>query len=238
MLVAALLVLTAPPPDFSRVQLPKGCAQIVAVTSDSWRANHGQLQTFELKEGKWTAAGLDIPVALGSTGMGWGRGAVTLPRRPGPHKVEGDRRAPAGIFYFSVAFGVDPKPDGVKFTYKQTDDRDYFIDDVASKDYNTWQRILEGDNDPKAKWNSFEPMRVEDHKYDLGLVVSHNMDPIFAGQGSAIFIHCWADLSDTTTGCTSMPKDGVLALLKWLDPAKTPVLVQMPMAELIHLAGG
>jgi len=237
MWLCALLAL-APPPDFGKILLPDGCSQIVLVTSNTWGATTGELQVFELAEGKWKALGLDAPVALGRGGLGWAKGIVDLPKRAGPIKVEADGRTPAGIFAFAGAFGIGPKPADMKLDYHRADDRDYWVTDGTSTDYNTWQRIKEAyDNEPEKNWKSSEPMKAPDGHNDLGLIVNFNMSPVVRGKGSAFFLNIGSP-EDETRGATSMPRGALSFLLAWLNPAKVPVLVEMPLAELQHLARG
>ena len=70
-------------------------------------------------------------------------------------------------------------------------------------------------------------MRRDDHVYELGVVVEHN-DACVPGRGSAIFLHVWREPGAPTAGCTSMARDDLLRLLRWLDPAAEPLLVQLP----------
>lgn len=70
----------------------------------------------------------------------------------GPEKVEGDGKAPAGIFEFSEAFGNDktqtPLLD-IKLHYRQTTVRDYWVDAINSTEYNSWVTIPDDkNNDP------------------------------------------------------------------------------------------
>jgi L,D-peptidoglycan transpeptidase YkuD (ErfK/YbiS/YcfS/YnhG family) len=89
--------------------------------------------------------------------------------------------------------------------------------------------------DPKQRWRSAEKMLRPDGLYQLGIVVHDNMDPIVKGRGSAIFLHIWRNASTSTVGCTAMAKNNLLNLIKWLDPAKQPLLIQAPAAELPKL---
>lgn len=135
-------------------------------------------------------------------------------------KREGDRKTPAGVFELGTAFGIDAKIDS-KMPYRQTTDEDKFIDDVQSDQYNTWVR------GPTAA-RSFEKMRRSDSLYDHGIVVRYNMDPVVRGRGSAVFLHQWRGPDKGTMGCVAMSRDRLLALLKWLDPARQPRLVLNP----------
>ncbi|MFY8060617.1 MAG: hypothetical protein ACOVMK_03660, partial [Arenimonas sp.] len=78
--------------------------QMVIVTTGDWQSPAGRLRTFERQEGQWRSTGQDFPVSIGKNGAGWGLG-LHEPQDGGPVKVEGDGKAPAGIFRIGLAFG-------------------------------------------------------------------------------------------------------------------------------------
>lgn len=219
--------------------VPETARQIVLVTTDGWDSTDAQLQKWERDDGgRWHAVGAASRATVGRSGLGWGLGRHHV--GAGPQKREGDGRAPAGVFTLGPAFGYDAvAPDGVRVRYRAADERDYFVDDVESSDYNRWRRIPEGsENDPKARWGSCERMRRDDDQYELGMVVQHN-DACVKGRGSAIFLHVWSAPGAPTSGCTAMSRADLLALLRWLDPAANPLLMQAPEAHVgaLRLAG-
>jgi len=69
-----------------------------------------------------------------------------------------------------------------------------------------------------------------DNLYKWGVVVAHNSRAT-PGAGSCIFLHIWKDSRSATAGCTAMPEPDLVNLLRWLNPAARPVLVQMPQQE-------
>lgn len=214
--------------------IPAQTRQVVLVTSDGWSATEAALQRYRRDaDGAWTPVGAPVAATVGRSGFGWGIG---LHRDgDGPKKHEGDGRAPAGVFSLGTAFGYAAKPAGVRVPWRVADERDYFVDDVASSDYNRWRRIPDGaENDPKTRWQSCERMRRDDAVYEFGMVVEHN-DACVAGRGSAIFLHVWKEPGAPTSGCTAMAREDLLELLRWLDPAAEPMLVQAPRAELADL---
>jgi D-alanyl-D-alanine dipeptidase len=73
-------------------------------------------------------------------------------------------------------------------------------------------------------------MLRNDLLYKWGLVVDHNARAI-PGGGSCIFLHIWKDSSTATAGCTAMREQDLVTLLRWLDPKRRPVLIQMPRTE-------
>src|SRR3712207_8482067 len=48
-----------------------------------------------------------------------------------------------------------------------------------------------------------------------------------SGRGSCIFLHVWRGPRSSTAGCTAMAEPALAELLRWLDPARRPALVQL-----------
>jgi D-alanyl-D-alanine dipeptidase len=219
------------------MHIPAKHQQVVVVVAEAWNSTTGVLQLYEKTGSTWTATGIKIPVVLGKNGLAWGRGLhASIPT--GAQKMEGDGKAPAGIFEFGEAFGYDSIPPvGIKIPYRPSTDRDYFVDAISSPEYNTWVRIpKDKENNPKKYWSSYERMRRLDHLYELGLVVKHNMNPAMPSKGSAIFFHVWRAPGSATLGCTAMSKQDLTALLVWLNPKKSPLLIQLPKEQLNKLS--
>jgi L,D-peptidoglycan transpeptidase YkuD (ErfK/YbiS/YcfS/YnhG family) len=95
-----------------------------------------------------------------------------------------------------------------------------------------------------ADWNSSEHMRNAGESYRWGIVVGHNgivigdhANPPEPGGGSCVFLHIWHSHQQGTVGCTAMSELDLETLLTWLDPARQPLLVQLPepaYKRLIH----
>lgn len=208
--------------------LPQDTQQAIVVTNQNWEQTTARLQRFERKDDQWKKSGQDYLVQIGRTGLAWGTGLHQIPEGENMKK-EGDGKAPAGIFELGNAFGYDQAFEALRLPYKVAGVRDYYIDDVTSADYNQWVTLSENEkNTPKEHWQSFERMRRDDHRYEFGLEVEHNKSPIIPGNGSAIFLHVWKDKETPTAGCTAMSRDNMISLLEWLDPAKKPLLIQVP----------
>lgn len=218
------------------MDLPKESKQVVLVTTPSWDSTTGALTLFSKITGDWRKVSEEIPVTIGKNGLGWGLG-VHVENKNGPQKREGDGKAPAGVFRLGTAFGYSPEiPSGISFPYRPVADRDYYVDDPTSKDYNRWVTLPPGsENTPERHWKSFERMQRDDHLYEYGIVVQHNATPIEPGKGSAIFFHVWRAPGVPTVGCTAMDKGKLLHVLRWLDPALNPLLIQIPIDELDNL---
>ena len=221
---------------FSRIVPSRQIQQIVLVTTNSWMSQVGTLHMFSRDENRWFAEGKGVSVTIGKNGLGWGNGIHRAINTP-PQKVEGDHRAPAGVFTLGPTFGYDADPPlGVSIPYRCITERDYYIDDPESEDYNQWVTLGGTQaNEPQKLWNSFERMKRPDHLYELGLVVQHNAAPAMRDRGSAIFLHIWRAPGVPTVGCTAMAMNDLLTLIRWLELANMPHLIQAPIDEIGHL---
>ncbi|MBV8857285.1 MAG: hypothetical protein JOZ96_01360 [Acidobacteria bacterium] len=209
--------------------------QLILVTTRGWDDVPGVLRRFERKGtgGAWAQVGRDVPVAVGRNGLGWGAGLVETGAEAGPQKKEGDGKAPAGLFALGPAFGFAPREEAawLRVPYTPLTPAVECVDDTASRSYN---RIVLRDAAGGADWNSSERMRsVEGYRW--GLVVRHNAAPTVVGRGSCIFLHVWAGPGHGTAGCTAMGEENLTELLRWLDPKKSPLLVQLTEAEYARL---
>ena len=215
-----LLPMTAPAAPDSR--------QCVLVVAPGWSSTTGTLRAFERASatGDWKMRGNAIPVVLGKNGLGWGLGLVDAKRRTGPRKTEGDNKVPAGIFRLGPAFGYAPAANArwIKLHYVPLTKTTEGVDDPRSHYYN---QLVDRSKVARVDWRSSEQMRRADDLYKWGIFVAHN-PAAKPGAGSCIFMHVWKNSSTATTGCTAMAERDLVRLLRWLDPAAQPVLVQMP----------
>lgn len=203
--------------------------QCLVVVAENWNAKTGVLRAFERTSGRsgWQPHGGAIPIVLGKKGMAWGRGLFDFKTSSG--KVEGDNKAPAGIFRLGPAFGYAPKSAArwIKLPYVQLTKNTEGVDDPRSRYYN---KLVDRAKVAKVDWQSSEQMLRADILYKWGVVVAHN-SAATPGAGSCIFLHIWKNSGFPTAGCTAMPERDLVNLLRWLDPAAKPVLVQMPWLE-------
>jgi hypothetical protein len=172
--------------------------QLVVVVTSGWSAPRGVLTRWEMN-GAWRQVGAPVEVALGENGLGWGRGLK--PSGPGPKKLEGDHRSPAGMFLVGRIYD---RADAV------------CVDDPDSRDYN---RIV---NEPASPGRAHAPRGEDMRMYRRAIVVGHNQ-PAKRGAGSCIFLH---DGDSPTVGCTAMAPAALDELAAWLK--KGAVLVQLP----------
>lgn len=209
--------------QMSQIESPES-QQIVVVSIPHWDAVEGQMSRYEWSGGNWTEIGEAWPIVVGKAGMAWGKGNQTFTGAEGPIKKEGDKRSPAGIFKLGSAFGYSEAPNWVHMPYIQVVSTTMCIEDGSSNFYN--QIIDEGQEQPD--WNSTDHMLRKDDLYEWGVFVAHNSPEAEAGKGSCIFLHVWRQNDSGTAGCTAMDKGKMRELIKWLDPSKKPILLQMP----------
>jgi D-alanyl-D-alanine dipeptidase len=208
--------------------------QLVVVTTPAWDSTAGTMRRYTRVRPSlaWRAVGAPVRVVVGRTGLAWGADTLGRGTRD-PRKREGDGRAPAGMFPLDTAFGFAPAIDAswVRLPYMELRDGTECVDDTASVHYN---KVVDRAAVPTVDWTSAEPMRRID-QYRLGVIVGYNANPTRRGRGSCIFLHIWAGPTTPTAGCTAFPATEVESLVRWLDPRRRPVLVQLPAAEYARL---
>jgi len=210
------------PPRLAKA-LPSECSQVLLTLAKDPKATTGTLWRMERKPGvPWKPAGEAIPVSLGRHGLAWGLGEhdSKLPRGLN-RKKEGDGCSPLGVFALPQAFGSLTKPRGLRLPYLRCTSHHLGIDDPSSRSYN---QIVD-DRLVACDWVNTETMIPSNGCYALGAVIAHNSTNK-PGSGSCIFLHIWKAPGVPTSGCTAMSLDHVRLILRWLDPAKQPRLVQ------------
>jgi D-alanyl-D-alanine dipeptidase len=198
---------------------------ITSVTTD-WDAVPTELTEWRRDPGKpWTKVRSWTGV-VGHTGLAWGKGLHgngPPPDQEGPMKLEGDGKAPAGVFTLDGSYGYAAAPPAhAALPYQQVDKSWHCVDDGNSQSYN---KIVDADT-VTVDWKSSEDMKRKDWLYTWVVQVGHNPQRL-PGEGSCIFLHVWRSAKDGTVGCTAMPQDDIEKLLGELDPKDHPVLVQL-----------
>lgn len=204
--------------------------QLVVVITDNWQVDHGLMYTFVKVNGVWQTVSAASSVTVGKHGLAWGLGLHN--KQQGQYKIEGDGKAPAGIFSLGDAFGYF-KTVNTHMRYQQMSVDDYCIDVNGSRFYN--QIVDKSIVGEAAIKGSTEPMRRDLHlngdiRYKKGLLVGYNPDNI-VNAGSCIFLHVWQRRGAPTAGCTAMSEATIDGLLAWLDINKKPLYVALPKAE-------
>jgi D-alanyl-D-alanine dipeptidase len=206
------------------LMIPKTCGQAVVVTTPNWASPGGTLQRWSRSDAQtsWQKVGAPVAVVIGEHGLGWGLGLHRVPDDGAPRKAEGDRRAPAGVFRLTGVFGRAAQADS-RLPWQSITPTLEAVDDPASRFYN---RIVDRVRVARPDWHSSERMAAIPD-YALGIVVAHNPQNI-RGAGSCIFLHLWLGNRPGTAGCTVLHERDLVTLVRWLDPAREPVLIQLP----------
>lgn len=199
--------------------------QLIVVISQDWDAIQATAQRYERHGEIFEKFEGPFPAVLGKNGMGWGKGIEPIDNAQGPIKQEGDGKAPAGMFKLATAFGYAPSAE-TRLPYLELTTNIECVDDSQSGRYN---QLVDGTAVTKD-WNSSERMRRNDDLYRQGIFIEHNT-PAAANAGSCIFFHIWRAPATPTRGCTAMAPTDIQRLFSWLDPYRSPLLVQLPESE-------
>ncbi len=178
--------------------------QVITVSTSGYGTSSATLAAYERSANGWQQV-------FGPWFAYVGRNGVA----PSGEKREGDGRTPSGTYAFDFMFGVNPDP-GVHYSYRRiTGSNIVWDDDSNSATYNLWR-----DTSTQSVGASPEPM-YNTPSYFYGAVIAYNTARA-PGLGSAIFLH--VSHGSSTAGCVAVPTDQLLALLRWLDPARSPVI--------------
>ncbi len=207
--------------------------QVVVVTAAGWDTPRGTAQRFErsTQETPFHAVGRPLSVWLGRSGLAWRSDAAAAPPPlPGPRKQEGDGRSPAGVLTLGTLWGyAQQAPAGVRLPYQAAGELDRCVDDASSPYYN---QLTQESTAAPPPWRSAEALRLPTDHYKHLVVMHYNTQSPRAGAGSCIFLHVAPPPFGPTAGCTALAEAELLTLLRWLDPARHPVLLQLPIPAL------
>jgi L,D-peptidoglycan transpeptidase YkuD (ErfK/YbiS/YcfS/YnhG family) len=180
--------------------------QAIVVTASKYGATTAGFTAYRRTAKGWSIAFGEWTAYVGAKGIA-----------PPGEKREGDGRTPSGTYGFDFFFGVEPDP-GVKFPFRRvTGPNIVWVENPDSPRYNQWvdsnEEPSEADED-----NMYKPV-----VYAFGAVIAYNTKDRTPGLGSGIFLH--VSHNGPTAGCVSLPRDKLLKVLRWLDPAASPVIV-------------
>jgi L,D-peptidoglycan transpeptidase YkuD (ErfK/YbiS/YcfS/YnhG family) len=196
------------PPSLANQLASTGSAlQLVTLVSPYRASTQGKLQLWQKSGGCWR------PVA--GTWSAWlGQRGISASKR------EGDRTTPAGLFGFlPTMYGIAANPD-VRYRYHRIVCGDWWVEDVRSPSYNRFRHVPCGSKPPFRVTS--EDMSRSPTAYRHLAVIAYNTKPIVPGRGSGIFLH--ASTGRPTLGCVSLPLPQLLAVLRWLRPARDPLI--------------
>jgi len=205
----------------------KKSQQLLLVLTPHWHSKQGILTYYERASihQPWHSIGHAIPVVVGKNGMAWGE---EWHSPSGKIKQEGDERSPAGIYTLGRAFGFAPNAHAISsfhWPYISLKPSSICVDDETSPYYNQLIDI--------KKISAWNPRTRGEHmldfplQYSWGTIIDYNKNNK-KNSGSCIFMHVWKKHTQGTAGCVAMAKNNLITLLRWLNPAKKPVIVLFP----------
>lgn len=173
-------------------------SQMIVVSVPEASAVKGTLTAFEKDQnGQWKPVIGPVPAYVGDKGIGKPEDNV--------------HRAPEGTFALGKAFGRESNP-GTKMPYTKVDNQDWWDGNMNSPTYNRMVR------QPNSPGEGSENLYDMGPAYDYAVQVDHNPTNT-PGNASAIFLHIG---SEPTWGCVAIPREAMVQVLRWLDPAKNP----------------
>ena len=199
--------------------------QVVLVTARSLSSTTATLATLERSAEGWTQIGPSTKVFIGRHGL-----------TPGTQRRQSTGTTPMGTYQLNAAFGRLPDP-GAKLPYTQIDRNDaWTYNPTDPSTYNLFQSV-------NRSWRAYggyvEHLWQLGPQYDYVVTTSFNepSGPIATGadgirrsaqpsnttRGGGIFLH--VSKGEPTVGCVSMPRATMLRVVRWLDPARHPVVV-------------
>lgn len=196
--------------------------QVIFVLADNFASQRASLIQYEKINGKFKEVSKVIKVNIGKNGLGWGKSDYNFDiNHTEPIKVEGDKKAVAGIFDLTKIYTYHDFI-STKMPYEKSTKNHICVDDTKSNNYN---KIIKTKN--KQNYNSYEKMLLKNETYEYVVVVEHNKKQA-SNFGSCIFLHVENPKKNETSGCTSMNKESIKSIVKWLDINKQPILIQLP----------
>lgn len=234
MLVAAPAYGAGPAPGDPRRLTHLGAArQVVVVTSGSWSTSYATVRAYELTGGgTWRSVFPAMSARIGARGFA-----------PAAVRRQNTSTTPAGTFTLGRSFGYWGNP-GTRMPYYRFDADDWWpYDPRDPATYNVLQYSRPARVAWRTRWAerlmSFAPRQygyaaVIDYNVPSGAIYSpaagqHVVSiPADTRAGGGIFLHVRGP--GATTGCVALDFTAMQRVLRWLDPAKTPMIVMGPEA--------
>ncbi|MGO5112941.1 L,D-transpeptidase family protein [Oscillospiraceae bacterium LCP25S3_E10] len=173
-----------------------GINQLVVVDSFGTQAD---VYLFSNSDGLWKDEDIKCGGFVGKAGVA-------------EKNAEGDKITPKGLYSIGDAFYTHSQPSTWLNAFKITENT-YWVDDPKSSMYN---QKVEGEQN--KDWDSAEHM-IDYNDYRYGFTINYNTNPIIAGKGSAIFMHCG---NAPTAGCIAVSENDMLRYLDKLSASKNP----------------
>jgi D-alanyl-D-alanine dipeptidase len=202
--------------------------RLVLVTAPTMKDTIATMRAYERTSpgDVWRLRGAVEPAVIGKAGMAWSPFFKEFAGKKEPIKVEGDKRAPAGIYTIGRSFGTvaSSSPRHLQVTPDTV-----CVDDLRSPAYNTiTSRASVGPKVHAENMSEALPM------YRRGLLVNYPTDAKRKA-GSCIFIHVWRTSNTGTAGCVAVPEGRVERLQEFAEAGA--VLAILPKQALGRLTG-
>jgi hypothetical protein len=199
------------PDELTAGLVPDTTLQVIVVTTDQWSENKAQVAAFErdTDDQDWRRVGGDYSARIGQNGFTDGPTTRT-------------HVTPSGKFDLITSFGASNDPRTL-IPYRKVDESDCWVTARSNPDFDRW--VATPDCDAAGLGDA---LLDPDGPLDLAIVTGRSAveDPTLPRR---VFLRCYeyspgrAPLP--TSGDVSMRREDVLALLLWLDPAKSPTMV-------------
>ena len=190
--------------------------QLIIVTSILSNTSNVVINTYEKRKSSWVNIHRNLTGCIGLKGFT-------------KNKIEGDAKTPEGVFNIGTCYSKTSNVITGLNLYKY-DSKDVWVDDPNSKYYNTHQR-----EPVNGRWKSAENFsKMKNSVYDVFFNIEYNIART-PNKGSAIFFHISNAKAQIkyTNGCVATDKSNLLAIVRWLDKDKNPLILQGPLSELV-----
>ncbi|MBX6390673.1 MAG: hypothetical protein IRZ08_17040 [Frankia sp.] len=175
--------------------LPPTTRQVVLVQSDGRDSTDNVITLWERADPGGEWFQVGEPISGRNGARGW-----TLTHR------EGDQRSPVGVFGLTAAGGRLANP-GSLLPYEHRPDF-----------------YQSGSGDPADPFShAFDYVIAIDYNRVPGTPPSDEVRPFGPAAGGDIWLH--VDHHTPTRGCVALPADQIVPLLRWLNPAATPMII-------------
>jgi len=201
-------------------------SQVVVVTAKNSRTSYATVRAYERRsDGTWRSV-------LGATPARIGYSGLVL----GSDRRQGTGKTPIGAFPIVTTFGRLANP-GTEMPYVKFDRNDAWTYNPRSPStYNLFQTA-------NRSWRSFgnyvEQLWGYGAQYNYVAVMDYNLpkgeirtgadgvrraaNPANTMKGGGIFLH--VSNGKPTAGCIAIPQAQMAKVMRWLDPAKQPIVV-------------
>lgn len=216
----------SPPLPAAIAAIPKSTDQVITVEAADYSTTWARLTTWERVNGQWRRL-LTTPARVGYAG---------LSNRGVGKRTQGDYSTPTGLYAVGQGFGVGPNP-GTRMPWFTAGPNDFWA--IDPKDPSTYN-IVQHARPVSALWRMTEAEHLIRFgpTYEVAFEIGFNRPrgvreapdgqrvatvPANTTRGGAIFLHV-NDGSKSTAGCVSVSRTAMLAIARWLNPSRAPMI--------------